>query len=632
MNLKPNPLISAVLLSSLTLCAPFSKAQAEVEATKEMMREIVTLDPVIADGTPADALKFDPVVPSLKAKTTLRASNGGIAKDLSNSIPYHFSDNTRAGNVVNFSGAVKAAEEVDVNVMGIPLNAPQGGGFNLTSFPQYIWNGFNFQVGPALGAYDPRGVAGSLSLRLWTQEALFTEESGYRITGFHSTSHVQQLSVGYDNGKDLGILAGMSTGKVQGPAGSVSYRAYESGRFKSKIHLIATDQKVQDFQSERSTQATADYRTVRFIPIVQADYQFTPSVLLKTNFFYDDTYLETDDPTNATGVQHERSHIMQGGVETALISGKTKIGLGVRQVDFNRLTFTAPRESILNLQATHTIKSGEYTLDPTIGATAITRFGLKPMATLGIRRDITIDESSSYGNFLRIGYHNRFPSLIDRYTIYVIPGFSGLPYAIANPGLDVEKVISSELGADYHSSDLNASITAFARFSKDTRYYQTAVINYAGPPTVTRSGKVINYGDSYTFGILPSVDYRALPVLTLGAKVNWTKARYETAHEAVLYQPEWVGILTADLHDSQDRYGFTIIQKLATSFLSGSEESTAFTRLPGYGYVDLSARAKFTDSVSGSLGVENVFDRKIQFRKSQPTQGRIYVMSATGVF
>lgn len=627
MEFKSNPVISAIL--PLVLFVTFSSLRAEDETETT---ETVTLDPVIADGTPADALKFDPIVPSLKTKTTLRASNGGIAKDLENSLPYHFSDNNRAGNVVNFSGAVKAAEEIDVNVMGIPLNAPQGGGFNLTSFPQYLWNGFNFQVGPALGAYDPRGVAGSLSLRLWSQEALFTEESGYRVTGFHSTSHVQQFSIGYDKEKNLGIMAGLSTGKVQGPAGSVSYRGYESGKFKSKFHLIATDQKVQDFQSERSTQATADYRTVRVIPILQADYEFAPGVLLKTNFFYDHAYLETDDPSNATGVQRERSHIMQGGVETALISGNTKIGLGARQVDFNRLTFAAPRESILNLQATHTIKSGEYTLDHTIGGTAITRFGLKPMATLGLRREISLGENSSYGNFIRLGYHNRFPSLIDRFTIYVIPGFSGLPYAIANPDLGVEKVTSSELGADYHSTDVNASFTVFSRYSKDTRYYQTAVINYAGPPTITRSGQVINYGDSYTFGILPSVDYRALPVLTLGTKVNWTKARYETAHEPVLYQPEWVGIITADLHDSQERYGLAVVQKLATSFLSGSEESTAFTRLPGYGYVDLAARAKFTESVTGSLGVENLFDRQIQFRKSQPTQGRIYVMSAVGVF
>ncbi len=572
----------------LTLTNGFA-ADETVKDTQDETNSEIVLSPVIVDGTPSDVLKFDPIVPSTYGTTTLKASNGGIAKDISNQLPFHLSDNMKPGNVVNMSGNVRTAEEFDVNVLGIPLNAPQGGGFNLTSFPQYMWSGFNFQLGPSMGAYDPRAIAGSLSLKLWTQDALLDEKKETRITAFDSTNKISQHSVGVDIGKKFAINLGSSRGNVKGPAGSLSARLLETDRVKTKFHLIATRQKTEDFQSERSTQATADYTVMRVIPILQADADISSNVIFKSSFFWDHTYLKTDDPTNVMSVTHERAHVRQGGVETALILGKTRLGVGARQVDFKRLTFSAPEEKMLNLQATHSLQISDHTvIEPTIGGTAVTRFGFKPMATLGIRHETT-EDAQTFGQFLRLGYHNRFPSLLDRYTLYRVTGFAGPAYAAPNPDLKVERVYSGELGLDFKHERFSSSLTGFGRYSKDARYYKNAVVSYAFGPTVVSSGQVINNGDAYTYGAIHAIDFDVTSFLTLGTKVNWTKSRYRKTQEEFLYQPEWVGIGTIDIHDPLQKMGLQISQKTASNFISASEESSARSPLPGYYFMDLMA-------------------------------------------
>jgi hypothetical protein len=616
----------AIGIISLTL----TNSSAE-ESTADVAADEIILNPVVVDGTPADALKFDPIVPSTKGSTTQKASNGGIAKDIANQLPFHLSDNMKPGNVVNMSGNVRTAEEFDVNVLGIPLNAPQGGGFNLTSFPQYMWSGFNFQLGPSMGAYDPRGIAGSLSLKLWTQDALLTEEKETRITVFDSTNKISQHSVGVDTGKGFAINVGTGRGQVSGPAGSMSARLFENNRLKTKLHLIATNQKTENFQSERSTQATADYTVMRFIPILQADADLSSKIIFKSSFFWDHTYLKTEDPTNTMSVTRERAHARQGGFETAFITGNTKLGIGARQVDFKRLTFAAPEEKIMNLQLTQSIRNGRFLLEPTVGGTAVTRVGFKPMATLGMRLENKNDKKMEAA-FLRLGYHNRFPSLLDRYTIYYVTGFAGPAYAAPNPELKVERVYSSELGVEAKHERVSTSLTGFGRFSKDARYYQNAVVNYVGPPTVTRSGQIINNGDAYTFGAIHSIDVEPTSFLSFGTRINWTKARFSDANEKFLYQPEWVGIGTIDFHDPRGIHGIQLIQKTASSFMAASEESSTKSALPGYYYMDIIARFQLNDAFTVSGGVENVWDRKIQFRKNQPSDGRFYVLSAAGRF
>ena len=110
--------------------------------------ETYTLDPVVSDGTTAESLKFDPVVPAFNGKTEGRMSTGNVAKEIANDLPFHSNSNMKPGNEVGFIGIGKGAEETDVNMLGIPVNRPQGGGADLATFPQYFWSGPRPSKGP----------------------------------------------------------------------------------------------------------------------------------------------------------------------------------------------------------------------------------------------------------------------------------------------------------------------------------------------------------------------------------------------------------------------------------------------------------------------------------------------------
>ncbi|RYZ62791.1 MAG: hypothetical protein EOP09_18460, partial [Proteobacteria bacterium] len=230
------------ILSFVLACLTFSDAHSAGS-------DGYFLDPVYSEGSTYDVLKFDPFTPSIERKKTKKlSSNGGVSKEISQELPYHLSENTRPGNVTNFQGSGKRPEDIDVNFLGIPLNAPQGGGFDLNSFPQYLWSGFSFQQGPSAGAYDPRGVAGSLSLKLWTQEAItsFKPEDPYaRATVFRSSARLSQLSASGTNG-EIAALVGVSDGQITGPAGSMSAKLLTRDRLKIKGHVVATNQTVHN--------------------------------------------------------------------------------------------------------------------------------------------------------------------------------------------------------------------------------------------------------------------------------------------------------------------------------------------------------------------------------------------------
>src|SRR5690606_31967913 len=106
--------------------------------------ESFILAPIVSEGTPAEALKFDPVVPAASGRTKAATSVGDVSKELANDLPFHSNSNLRPGNDTGFSGVGKGEEETDVNLLGIPINRAQGGGADLGSFPQYLWSGYTY--------------------------------------------------------------------------------------------------------------------------------------------------------------------------------------------------------------------------------------------------------------------------------------------------------------------------------------------------------------------------------------------------------------------------------------------------------------------------------------------------------
>lgn len=610
----------------ILLILPVMLASVFCEAAED---DVVVLDPVISDGTPAESLKFDPIIPAYTGKTQGRVSTGNVAKEIANDLPFHSSGSLRPGNESGFVGIGKGTEETDVNILGIPLNRPQGGGSDLATFPQYFWSGYNYQIGPSLGAFDPRGVGGSLTLRLWTQDHMGTDSQ--RATAFHSTRKIQQFSYGRSAEK-YAAVAGVTTGEVYGPALAFSAKAYEDGATKLTTHLLFSDTEAKSFYSEKTPTTNAYQRTDRLIPVVQLDHRMTSGSLLKSSFFYDFTFVKYDVEYQARKKQIKRTH--QIGNETAFLMGNTRVGFGLRNVSYKRESATAieniPEEQILNLQATHTYKFDSLKFEPTLGATAVTRKGLFPYLTAGLRHDTPSENGIGLGQFLRIGFHRRFPSLLDRY--YEFSQFIGTRTMVAlpNAGLRPENVRSIELGADCSKGDYRSQITFFARDYKHARY--TSVTTVAGVPFPTDYYQIQNAGDAYVYGFTHAQDLHAFPILDIGTRMTYQQSKIKDLGAEFPYSPRWVGILKFDLHDSENRYGLEIVNKAAEHFLSYTESSSNPTQLPSYYYMDLFGRVRVIADVTLIAGVENVFDREIQYQSTTPTEGRVYSLSATANF
>ncbi len=593
----------------------------------------VTLDPVISEGTAAEALKFDPIVPAYTAKTKSRTSTGNIGKELANDLPFHTNSNLKPGNEVGVIGIGKGAEETDVNLLGIPINRPQGGGADLATFPQYFWSGYSYQIGPSLGAFDPRGVGGSLTLRLWTQDNLGTESN--RATYFQSTRHLKQLSYGRSD-KNYAILAGMTLDSVVGPGLSFSAVPFETGSTKITTHLIFSDTKTENFYSERYPSTTANQRTDRLIPVIQLDQKIS-SALLKTSFFYDYAYVDYEDTLDPSAKQIKK--VNQFGNESALLFGNSRIGFGARSVKYERnlenSVGTFPSEQVLNLQASHEFKFAETAtsttlFEPTAGGYAVTRKGFYPTASFGLRHENRLEDAGKCGEFIRVGFTERFPSLLDRYYEFVQPAGSTTLRGIPNPDLKPENVRSVEFGGDYAKGSYKNQLTFFVRDYKHARYTRT----FTDPNSATTTDyQMTNAGNAWVAGATQSQDWKAFSMLDLGTRVTYQRSRIEDLRSSFPYSPVWVGILKADIHDPSNRYGLEIVNKGATEFFAYAETSTtAATRLPGYYYLDLLARAEIYSGITVVGGVENVFDRPIQYRLSDPDEGRIYSISANAVF
>ncbi|MBS1963787.1 MAG: TonB-dependent receptor [Bdellovibrionales bacterium] len=617
------------LLLSLFLATARAEDDAPASATQDTPAT-VTLDPIISEGTTAESLKFDPVVPAYTAKSKDRASTGNVAKELSNDLPFHTNSNFKPGNEVGVIGIGKGPEETDVNLLGIPINRPQGGGADLATFPQYFWSGYSYQIGPSLGAFDPRGVGGSLTLRLWTQENLGTDSN--RATAFHSTRHIQQFSYGR-SGKRYAALAGITTDSVFGPGLSLSTIPLETGSLKITTHLIFSDTDAKNFLSERYPSNTASQRTDRLIPVVQIDKKLGAS-LLKTSFFYDFAYVDYDDSASPSSKQIKKVH--QFGNESAYLFGSTRVGFGVRSVKYERNLQNAvgdfPSEQILNLQASHgfkfaTSEKSDFLVEPTLGGYAVTRNGFYPTASLGMREEHRFENGGKCGEFLRAGFTKRFSSLLDRYYQFTQPAGPTTLVGLPNPDLQPENVRSVEFGGDFAKGAYKNQLTFFVRDYKHARYTRQTTVGS------TTYYQMVNAGDAWVVGATQSQDWKAFSMVDLGTRLTYQRSQIEDLNTGFPYSPVWVGIVKADLHDPDNRYGLEIVNKGATEYFAYSEtSSSSIKRLPSYYYLDLFARAEVHEGITVVAGVENVFDRPIQYRLTDPDEGRVYSVSATASF
>jgi hypothetical protein len=181
--------ISLSLLGGLA-CGATAAADADEGAYE--------LPSVVVEGSPSDLLLSDPVLSQKNGDFAHVGTSGSVLDPLLEQMALPMDDRGSPGAYTSFRGLGRSADDTNVQTLGIPLNGPQGGGFDLSTFPQFLWSGYRFQLSPSAAAFDPSSVSGTLSLVPWTQKALFEKgrEQVFQLSELYSSSGLTQVAAG----------------------------------------------------------------------------------------------------------------------------------------------------------------------------------------------------------------------------------------------------------------------------------------------------------------------------------------------------------------------------------------------------------------------------------------------------
>jgi len=547
---------------------------------------VIEVLPIVKEGTPGDLLQEDPVVPSRKGQTQLNSGTGSIQNALENQLSVPISDSGKPGNLSQIRGIGSNSQDMDVQTFGVSLSPPQGLGFDLSSFPQFLWGGFRFQTGPSLNGLNPSATAGTLALEPWTLTALQRPESTARASEFFNTVGVNQISASAKVGSTAMVL-GYSSEKTLGPSGIFS-QVWKSGKYSGAFHLLATD---LDSETPGPTQfyaPRARTRTTRVLPVLQNDFDVGESSKLKTSLFFDTSTIDYTDPGSSFSSRTDTSQL---GVQTAFLSGPWKLGLSAKEINYSSDLFRVPTQTQSNMQVSHLVELGTWTLDPNLQASWTTGVGMLPQGSLGARKDWNQGREALY---TRLSYSQRVPTLAERFAIY--PGYVG------NPNLKNETHWTGVLGAEWSHGDVSTALESAVQWKQDV-----TVINGTQPQ---------NSGDAYvgtltlrgSIKISRFVDWRH--ALTLAySRMTLTGFQYP-------YLPWFMKVGGLSVHSAGDLRKWEWITNLRGS--SARVYDLSGDTLPGYFLFDTSLSALITKRITWAGRIENLLGTTYQVIQGYP--------------
>lgn len=562
-------------------------------------------------GSASDSLIEDPVVPSVERAIDKPSTNGSISNSFSDLLPIPLTDYGYPGTVTQVRGLGRTVEDTNVEALGVPLNLPQGGGFDLSTFPQFFWSSYEFRLGPGGMAFDPRASTGVISLKPWTAQAIDGDSNSSSNEGRFTLlagRSLGQISAAARYG-DVAFLMGGTFGQAHGPTGSFSVRLPDLGSVRLRAHLLATSIDAStpgptsppSFFSPNARQTSA-----RLAPILEGSADLGGAAVLKSSAFFDRSWINYENPDQSySGV----TRADQYGIENAIVSGPMTYGVTAKHVVLTGTSYSVPDESSLNLRAGPTLRFGSYTLDGYIGADAVSGTGWEPAATLGLRESLP----GQVDIYTRGSYSWRFPTLTDRYA--EIP-----PYSVANSGLSPEQVMSWLLGSEFRSERWHWALEGMAQFRNRAQLYISDPVTYVG--------QTVNAGHTDELSLMPSMSWDAWPELQLFQSARFSSSQVASFNDQrIPYDPFLTYVAEARFHARGESPLWRA--NLGMRALSSAPSDYANTPLPGYAlaHMDLEYRL---GKVTLQGRIENLLGRDVQVTAGYPLPGRLFVLGAVG--
>lgn len=564
--------------------------------------ETIQLPTIVKEDLAGDLLLEDGVIPVKKGAVVPNSSSGTIQNSFENQVPLTTTNYGNAGGVGQILGLGSSTQDVDVQALGVSLNPPEGGGYDLAGFPQFLFSGFQFQAGPSVNAFNPSASAGTLSLTPWSSKVLHESGTALGAHEFYSTLGLNQLAAHFRKEETVAIVAGYSNINVVGPSAGLSAQ-WSREKYRGVVHFLGSDMTTQVPGPTTSRTPNATQRTSRAIPVLQNDFQVWNDSLFKTTLFYDWGFVDYEEPDSAYSY---KTYSKQWGLETAFLTGAWKFGVSARQVSYNGSSFVAPLQSIGNLQASREIEFGSILLEPRVQGVWVTGLGFLPQGSLGIKKSWDGGRESLYS---RWSYSQRVPTLIDRYGVFST--------FVGNPDLKTETDWTGILGGEITEKTYEAGLQLYGQYRQAVRV----------PSGMT----VTNMQDAYVAAIMPFGKVALSNFIDIYDTMTFSESYIQGAGSRFPYTPFYKNILGWSFHTSGKR-----TLDWSTSFRVASDAidrnwSGAISTLPGYGVVDSAVRWNFWSSMNLAFRMENIFDKTIEYVKGYPT-GRAFSVMLSGDF
>lgn len=568
----------------------------------------VNLAPIVKHGTSGESLNSDPILPKKVIELDSESTDFTLERSLLRSSDLPILNFGTRGNLIQPKGFGLASEEVDVQAFGFSLSPPQGGGFDFTSFPTFLWGNVEVRKGPALNQANPVGGSALLALQPWTTSALEAADSENRSSGtaksakFGSSAHsqgYQELYAGFASRTlEAGGIAGVSFGEIQGTSGMVT-QGWQIGRYHGAFHTLATDQTANTSGPTSFPSPGARVKKARVIPVLQTNYDFTERLRVLNTISFDWGRLNYEDPNS--GFQ-TADFVRQLGTETSVQIASTKIGASYRATQYasSYLNWPVPLQHFAHLQISSLIDTelgtALFTLDPTLQLLWHSDFGWFPVASLGFKHE---EIAASRTDYMRLSAAPRLPSLLDRYGSS--PDFRG------NPNMKPENNLTALLGSEWKPTHkLKFQIESF--------------FQYKSPVRVSLPSTLINLDEAWLASVSGYAQADLEHGLEFSLRPTLSASRVIGSAQSYPYLPVLANLVRLNYVPLSTRLLCLGIQhRVYSSQVRGVGTGE---EVPGYGVIDLDLKLSPFPSAGRlqlNLAVDNLFDRNLEILKGYPT-------------
>ena len=568
--------------------------------------------PIIKNSLSGVLLSEDEIVPSVKGSVSPGLNGGSIQNAIVNRLGVSVTEYGHPGMGAQVRGLGTSSEDVDVQALGVSLNPPQGGGFDLGQFPQFLWSDFEFQNGPSLGGLNPVASAGTLKLTPWTLSAL--EKGDFYATGksFFSSLGVNQFSAGGAYKKRIAWVGGYSSLKVRGPALGLSARWGQLGaknfggfRYSGQVHFLGADLDSDSPGSLVFQTPGARLRKQRWIPLLENEFYLNESMHLSSSFYLDRTDLDYADPGRSF---YSNSTSFQWGTQNIFSWNQFKFGMSFKEVTFRSDYVVAPTQEFVNFLAARDFEFGAsrlFLLQPNLQAIWVSELGWIPQGSLGARYNLPPGSGSLFG---RVGYSQKVPSLLDRYSPPNPYGMRG------NAALKPEIDWTTTLGWDAKPFGISSVFKIYGQYRQDAR--------------VLTSTSLINLGEAFVFASSMDLSYLVTSGLNLEHHLTWSQSRLFSTGHPFPYLSDWIGVFSIRVDSKADflrpEWVTSVRWSGSRTFLGSSPET-----LPPYLVIDMGLQLRMSKNVLASIRVENLLDHVIEVQKDFPI-GRSVSLQVVG--